>query len=77
MIYQEEYGAETTQQEERDFFRYVLEGYGNRTEVNYYVRTVARNLYVGVVVAKRAKKHQQLDISTRRWNEVECHCFFF
>lgn len=45
------------QQEEKDFFPYVLEGYGIRTEVNYYVRTVARNL----VVAKRIKKHQQLD----------------
>lgn len=48
------------QQEEKDFFPYVLEGYGIRTEVNYYVRTVAPNLFIGVV-AKRIKKHQQLD----------------
>lgn len=48
------------QQEEKDFFPYVLEGYGIRTEVNYYVRTVARNLFIDVV-AKRIKKHQQLD----------------
>lgn len=47
-------------QEEKDSFRYVLEGYGIHTEVNYYVRTVARNLFIGVAVAKRAKKHQQL-----------------
>lgn len=64
MIYQEEYGMSRRGNDaagRERFFRYVLEGYGNRTEVNYYVRTVARNLFVGVVVAKRAKKHQQLD----------------
>lgn len=55
---------EQARKRQRDFFRYhtCLEGYGNRTEVNYYVRTgtVARNRFVGVVVAKRAEKHQQL-----------------
>lgn len=56
-------------QEEKDFFPYVLEGYGIRTEVYYYVRTVARNLFIGVV-AKRVKKHQQLN-TVRHFHTLE------
>lgn len=56
-------------QEEKDFFPYVLEGYRIRTEVYYYVRTVARNLFIGVV-AKRVKKHQQLN-TVRHFHTLE------